>query len=93
MQTKIKQDILDKINSKTWFHSIKISEDIITPGQIKYSVLQQVTNLLQIPEKLDGLTVLDIGGWDGFLSFEAERRGAKKVVIYDLPDPDTTGFN
>ena len=30
-----------------------------------------------------GLTVLDIGAWDGFFSFEAERRGAARVVAAD----------
>ena len=32
---------------------------------------------------LAGLTVLDIGAWDGFFSFEAERRGAARVVAAD----------
>jgi tRNA (mo5U34)-methyltransferase len=36
-----------------------------------------------LPERLDGLRVLDIGAWDGFFSFEAERRGAQ-VVAMDL---------
>ena len=30
-----------------------------------------------------GMTVLDIGAWDGFFSFEAERRGAARVVAAD----------
>ena len=37
----------------------------------------------QLPARLDGLTVLDIGAWDGFFSFEAERRGARRVVAVD----------
>jgi tRNA (mo5U34)-methyltransferase len=36
--------------------------------------------------------VLDIGAWDGFFSFEAERRGAKRVVAYDLTPEDYFGF-
>jgi tRNA (mo5U34)-methyltransferase len=32
---------------------------------------------------LDGLTVLDVGAWDGFFSFECERRGAARVVATD----------
>jgi tRNA (mo5U34)-methyltransferase len=32
---------------------------------------------------LQGKSVLDIGAWDGFFSFEAERRGARKVVAID----------
>ncbi len=29
------------------------------------------------------MTVLDVGAWDGFFSFEAERRGAQRVVATD----------
>ncbi len=32
---------------------------------------------------LVGKSVLDIGAWDGFFSFEAERRGAARVVALD----------
>jgi tRNA (mo5U34)-methyltransferase len=39
--------------------------------------------LLQIPDDLRGKTVLDIGAWDGFFSFEFERRGAKRVLAVD----------
>ena len=36
--------------------------------------------MLHLPASLAGLSVLDIGAWDGFFSFEAERRGAARVV-------------
>jgi tRNA (mo5U34)-methyltransferase len=39
--------------------------------------------LLRIPDDLSGKTVLDIGAWDGFFSFEFERRGAKRVLAVD----------
>jgi len=39
--------------------------------------------LLQIPEDLTGWTVLDIGAWHGFFSFECERRGADHVLAID----------
>ena len=39
--------------------------------------------LLQIPDNLTGWTVLDIGAWHGFFSFECERRGAKRVLAVD----------
>jgi tRNA (mo5U34)-methyltransferase len=45
-----------------------------------------------LPASLGGLSVLDIGAWDGFFSFEAERRGARRVVAYDLAPADTFGF-
>ena len=36
-----------------------------------------------IPEDLSGKTVLDIGTADGFYSFLAEHRGAKRVLALD----------
>ena len=37
---------------------------------------------MRLPD-LQGKTVLDIGAWEGFFSFEAERRGAARVVALD----------
>jgi tRNA (mo5U34)-methyltransferase len=37
--------------------------------------------------------VLDIGAWDGCLSFECERRGAAEVVALGPEDPERTGFS
>ena len=39
--------------------------------------------LLRIPDDLSGLSVLDIGAWHGFFSFECERRGADRVLAVD----------
>jgi len=42
-----------------------------------------------------GKSVLDIGAWDGYFSFEAERRGAKRVVASDFvawTQPGKAGF-
>ena len=33
-----------------------------------------------MPEDLTGKRVLDIGAWNGCLSFECERRGAREVI-------------
>ena len=46
---------------------------------------------LQIPQDLTGQTVLDIGAWDGFFSFECERRGAKRVLAIDTYSWDHYG--
>lgn len=37
---------------------------------------------LRLPD-LRGKTFLDVGAWDGFFAFEAERRGARRVVALD----------
>ncbi len=39
--------------------------------------------LLQIPEDLTGLSILDLGAWHGYFSFECERRGARRVLAVD----------
>ncbi len=71
------QDELKKIN---WFHRINLGNGITTPG-----IDDSPTKLSQVrlPADLSGKSVLDIGAWDGFFSFEAERRGARRVVALD----------
>jgi tRNA (mo5U34)-methyltransferase len=44
---------------------------------------QRRLRLLPIPADLSGKTVLDVGAWDGFFSFEFERRCAKRVLAID----------
>jgi tRNA (mo5U34)-methyltransferase len=41
---------------------------------------------IKMPEDLTDWTVLDIGCWDGYFSFVAEKRGAKKVIAFDSPN-------
>jgi tRNA (mo5U34)-methyltransferase len=38
---------------------------------------------LKLPERLAGQSVLDVGAWDGFYSFEMERRGADVLATDD----------
>ena len=67
-------DLRETVRSRTWFHTIDLGDGIITPGQ-KDTPAELVH--LHLPADLSGQTVLDIGAYDGFYSFEAERRGAK----------------
>ena len=62
-----------------WFHSIELEPGFVTPGRADTSA--QVARL-HLPD-LRGKTVLDVGAWDGFFSFECERRGAARVVALD----------
>jgi tRNA (mo5U34)-methyltransferase len=63
-----------------WYHSIPLGDGVVTPG-----VDDTPTRLpkIHMPEDLAGKTVLDVGAWDGFFSFEAERRGASRVLATD----------
>ena len=63
-----------------WFHKIDLGHGIVTPG---YVDTFRFLPWLRLPESLTGKTVLDVGAWDGFYSFEAERRGAAQVLATD----------
>jgi protein O-GlcNAc transferase len=61
-----------------WYHRIELPEGLITPG---WAPLDPTA--YQIPARLDGLRVLDVGAWDGYWTFEALKRGAREVVAID----------
>jgi tRNA (mo5U34)-methyltransferase len=69
-----------RVDALNWFHSIELRPGIVTPGHDDTSSRVEI---LRLPERLDGRTVLDVGAWDGFFSFEAERRGAARVLAAD----------
>lgn len=65
---------------RPWFHVIPLPHGVVTPGTRE----PDAWALYKLPERLDGLTVLDIGAWEGQFSFEAERRGAAAVTAMDV---------
>lgn len=73
---KVKAEIAD-VN---WYHRIDLGDGIVTPG------VDDTPNRmapLELPSDLSGRSVLDIGAWDGVFTFEAERRGASRVLATD----------
>src|SRR5262245_29151835 len=69
-----------RIASVRWYHTIDLVGGAITPG---FDDTPYRLKRLGLPMSLAGRTVLDVGAWDGFFSFEAERRGAARVVATD----------
>jgi tRNA (mo5U34)-methyltransferase len=68
------------VESRTWFHTIDLGGGVVTPGE--KDTLAEVAHM-HLPEDLTGQRVLDIGAYDGFYAFEAERRGAADVLATD----------
>ena len=60
-----------------WFHSMDLGHGIRTSGV--YDPARTLPRL-KLPEQLGGNSVLDVGAWDGYYSFEMERRGAEVVA-------------
>lgn len=69
-----------QVAAREWFHRIDLGGGVVTPGMddTPYKL-----SVLGLPDDLSGKTVLDVGAWDGFFSFECERRGAARVVATD----------
>ena len=65
-----------------WWHSLDLGHGVVTPGHKSAEALRAELDALALPD-LHGKSVLDIGGWDGFFAFEAERRGARRVAVVD----------
>jgi tRNA (mo5U34)-methyltransferase len=73
-------ELRERVSRIKWYHTMPLPYGIVTEG--REACLTRWPRL-GLPDRLDGLTVLDVGAWDGFFSFEAERRGAKRVVATD----------
>lgn len=69
-----------------WWHRIQLPEGI-TEGIVHHGPDggNWPTTRFGLPEDCSGLEVLDVGCWDGFFSFEVEKRGAKLVYAVDAP--------
>lgn len=62
-----------------WFHTLDLGDGVVTAGE---DDSPGKLRRLHLPD-LTGRTVLDVGAWDGFFSFAAERAGATRVVAVD----------
>ncbi len=65
-----------------WYHTIELAPGVYTPGRAPIEHWEALLRSLQLPD-LHGKSVLDIGAYDGFFSFAAERLGAARVVALD----------
>jgi len=72
-----------RIDAITWCHPLNLGGIETRPQWHVRRRFERRLKFLQIPADLRGKTVLDIGAWDGFFSFECERRGAKRVLAID----------
>ena len=63
-----------------WFHTFALAPGIYTPGIARNHGYRLV---VLGADRFAGRSVLDVGAFDGFYSFLAERRGARRVVAVD----------
>ena len=66
--------------ARIWYHTIDLGHGVVTKGVDDTPVR---LNRLDLPASFAGRSVLDIGAFDGYYSFAAERLGAARVVALD----------
>jgi tRNA (mo5U34)-methyltransferase len=81
--TDVTDDIRGRVDAIEWYHTLELAPGIETDGVFD---LRPFVARYHLPERMDGLRVLDVGTWDGFWAFEFERRGAAEVHGLDIDD-------
>jgi len=77
------EEIRQKIDQYKFYHIIRLTDQIATPGNPKYLSTQNL--VLEEIRKIDlrGKRVLDLGCRDGLFAFEAEKLGSAEVFGID----------
>ncbi|MEI7860192.1 MAG: DUF1698 domain-containing protein [Acidimicrobiales bacterium] len=70
-------EIQARADAIQWFHSIDLGDGVVTKGHAEKALPEEY-----FPD-VTGRSVLDIGAWDGYYSFMAERLGAGRQVALD----------
>jgi tRNA (mo5U34)-methyltransferase len=71
--------VIDRV--PLWFHTFSLdhSDGLYTPGVAR----DHRYRIPALPDDFSGMSVLDVGTFDGFYAFLAEARGARRVVAVD----------
>src|SRR5690349_9352773 len=77
----------EEYDDKGWWHSFELPDGSRIDGVCDLEALRRRVSQFPIPADLRGKRVLDIGAWDGWFSFEMERRGAEVVAIDRWDNP------
>src|SRR5579863_6244040 len=75
------QQLAGRVLSRFRYHSIDLPDGSVLPGLQTLEHLRWRLDRFGLPADLRGKRVIDIGAWDGWFSFECERRGAEVVAV------------
>jgi tRNA (mo5U34)-methyltransferase len=70
-----------RLSQLGWYHSIELPDGGVIEGHQSVEQLRKRLHQFPIPADLTGKRVLDIGAWDGWFSFEMEKRGAEVLAV------------
>jgi tRNA (mo5U34)-methyltransferase len=72
---------MNRLQKLGWYHSLALPNGEVIEGVQTVEHLQWRIGQFPLPADLAGKRVLDVGAWDGWFTFETERRGASVVAI------------
>ena len=78
------EDKATEYGQKDGYHSIELPGGRRMEGVVPLEDLKARWDKFPFPADLSGKRLLDIGTWDGWCAFEAERRGAEVVAIDNI---------
>lgn len=76
---------LQELERLGWYHSMELPDGRVIPGLQTLAQLRRRIAQFPLPADLAGRRVLDIGAWDGWFTFEMERRGAQVMAVDTTP--------
>lgn len=79
--TTVSKDLRARAAEIDWYHTIDLPGGLLTLGAFDHG---PILHRYPLPDRLDGLRVLDVATFDGYWAFEMEKRGAREVVALDL---------
>ena len=75
------RDFVQRFWETGWYHSFELADGTVIEGCMSLEWQRTRWSQFPVPASLHGKRLLDIGAWDGWFSFEAERRGAEVTSI------------
>jgi tRNA (mo5U34)-methyltransferase len=74
-------DFSQELAARGWYHSFVLPDGTRFEGCNTIEILRERWSRFPLPAELHGRRVLDIGAWDGWFTFEAERHGATVTAM------------
>jgi len=81
LEARKRIDFAKELAEKGWYHSFELPDGSRIDGFMSLEHERMRYARFPIPDDLRGKKVLDIGAWDGWFSFEAERHGATVTAV------------
>src|ERR1700733_3735002 len=85
MATQATRNDIQQLSRSGWYRSLELPDGTVIEGLVSLERLKWRIAQFPIAQDLRGKRVLDMGAWDGWFSFEMERRGAEVVAVDATP--------